>query len=87
VTLVLKVPDLSDGTGCESEGAFTPTKIPCNRMCKDRPKAGNVDVSGHVEQIRMSGNGLKAGAVAGNERSQRSCRGALITVVLLVMRG
>jgi hypothetical protein len=42
-------------------------------MCKDRPKAGNVSVGGHEEQIRVSGNGLKEGAVAGNEPSR--CNG------------
>ena len=74
MVVVPQVHVLSNGTGCESKGAFTPTKSPCNQMCKDRPKPGDVGGGGHEEQIRMSGNGLKEGAVAGNERSQRSCQ-------------
>ena len=39
VAVVPQVPGLSDGTGCESEGAFTPKKSPCQRMIPERPKA------------------------------------------------
>ena len=38
----LQVPDLSDGTDCESEGAFTPTNSPFNLMFPDRPDNGHV---------------------------------------------
>jgi hypothetical protein len=65
---------LSNGTVREIRGDFTPTKSPCNRIFKVRPKAGYVGVGKHNEQIRMSRNSLKEGAVRRNERSQRSYR-------------
>ena len=49
--VVRQVPDLSDGTGCESEGAFTPTKRPSCRTCPERPKACAV---GRNERARCS---------------------------------
>ena len=42
VAVILQVSDLSDGTDCESEGAFTPTESPCTRMCPDGPKVGDL---------------------------------------------
>jgi hypothetical protein len=39
-------------------------------MFWDRAKAGDVGGGGHEEQIRISGNGSKEGAVAGNESCQ-----------------
>jgi hypothetical protein len=49
--VVRSVAVLSDGTGCESKGAFTPTKTPCNRMCNDNPKVDDVGEGGREEQI------------------------------------
>ena len=66
--------DQSKGTERESEGAFTPTKSPCNRTSKDRPNAGDVVALDTGNRFRMIGNGLKEGVVGRNERSQRSCR-------------
>ena len=43
--------DHTKGTDRESEGAFTPTKSPCNQTSKNRQKAGDVGVAGHKEQI------------------------------------
>ena len=46
MTDVRNVSDYSKETDRESEGAFTPTNSPCNRMFEDRPKAGDVALAG-----------------------------------------
>ena len=69
MTDVREFSDHSKETGCESKGAFTPTNSPCNRMFKDRSKAGDLGGGGHEEQISYIRKRLKEGAVAGNESS------------------
>ena len=76
MTDVRNVSDHSKGTDRESEGAFTPTKSPCNRMFRSRPKAGDVGALNPGNRFRITGNSLKEEAVGRNERSQRSCQRA-----------
>ena len=46
-------PDQSNATGCESKGAFTPTKSPCIRIYKDDPKADGVGEGGREERMSL----------------------------------
>jgi hypothetical protein len=51
VTDVRNPSNYSKETDCESEGAFTPTNCPCNRMLEDRPGVHDFGEGGHKEQI------------------------------------
>ena len=53
---VRNVSDHSKGTDRESEGAFTPTKSPCNRILRGPPQSGDVGALDPGNRFRMTGN-------------------------------
>jgi hypothetical protein len=76
VTDVQDVTDQSKGTERESEGAFSPTNSPCNRMFKNRLKAGGVGAGEHEEQIPYVRDRFERRSAGRNECSPAQWRSA-----------